>query len=332
MLKKAAARILRRSSRSRTGPALDISVWEHVRDRLVPEAWPEFTPSFRIAATDTIFTIGSCFARHIEDLLAERGFDVPMKSFSVPREEAPHLRRPNGILNKFSPPAVVQEIEWAARIRRNGGRVAAADVDPLLFAGSDGRVVDLHIGGYLPVTRERALERRRQIYDVVSRVFSSRVVIVTLGLVEAWLDERTGLFIQRAPRPEMLADGGEGRFRFVRLDCAACLGCVRRAIAEVRRENPGCKFLLTVSPIPLRRTFTGEDILTANAYSKAVLRAVCGEVARASEGVDYFPAYESVTLTRGRTVLEPDLRQVAPGFVEKIVARMAERYVISRGR
>ena len=46
-----------------------------------------------------------------------------------------------------------------------------------------------------------------------------------------------------------------------------------------------------------KRTFTDHDVITANMYSKSVLRTVAGGVAAANRNVDYFPSYESVMLT-----------------------------------
>jgi hypothetical protein len=47
----------------------------------------------------------------------------------------------------------------------------------------------------------------------------------------------------------------------------------------------------TVSPVPLYLTFSGEDIIVANTYSKSVLRAACDAVENSREHVDYFPSY-----------------------------------------
>lgn len=163
----------RKENRFLFNPPSHISSWGSVINRLKPEAWPEFTPSFKLMKGDKIFTIGSCFARNIEDILASLGFDIPMRSFSVPKEERAHIIRPNGILNKYTPPAIFQMINWCEGAMLKGGKVEQHHIDKLMYSCGDGKVIDLHIGGYTPVTRERALERRQDIYDVISNIFRS---------------------------------------------------------------------------------------------------------------------------------------------------------------
>lgn len=67
-------------------------------------------------------------------------------------------------------------------------------------------------------------------------------------------------------------------------------------------------------------------MIVANSYSKAVLRAVAGAICDANAHVDYFPSFESVTLTKQQSVWEPDLIHVAPAFVDRIMARVVQAY------
>ena len=63
---------------------------------------------------------------------------------------------------------------------------------------------------------------------------------------------------------------------------------------------PDFKMLATVSPVPLQATFRPEDVMTANAYSKAVQRAALEAFVLRHNNVDYFPSFETVTLTDRR--------------------------------
>ncbi len=72
---------------------------------------PEVTPSFAIDVDQPIFTIGSCFARNIEDALESAGAQVPAKSV-VMDFAAERGLRPNSVLNKYNIPSVVQELTW----------------------------------------------------------------------------------------------------------------------------------------------------------------------------------------------------------------------------
>jgi hypothetical protein len=75
--------------------------------RLEPVYEPALAPRFRLKPGSRIFTIGSCFARNIEEHLAPLGFDIPMLSFGVPEAEWPirPFARRAGILNKYTPPS-----------------------------------------------------------------------------------------------------------------------------------------------------------------------------------------------------------------------------------
>ncbi len=57
-------------------------------------------------------------------------------------------------------------------------------------------------------------------------------------------------------------------------------------LAEI---NPDLRWLLTVSPVPLAATATGDHVLTATMRSKAVLRVVCDLLRDSSERIEYFP-------------------------------------------
>ena len=62
-----------------------------------------------------------------------------------------------------------------------------------------------------------------------------------------------------------------------------------RTIAE---RYPERKILLTVSPVPIGRTFTDEDVVVANSYTKGQLRAVAGQINMDFDNVIYWPSYE----------------------------------------
>lgn len=80
------------------------------------------------------------------------------------------------------------------------------------------------------------------------------------------------------------------------------------------------KVLLTVSPVPLTATANGGHILPASTYSKATLRAVAGDFARAHDNVDYFPSYEIVTNPARRSAFfDPNLRTVREEGVSAVM-------------
>lgn len=159
------------------------AAWAKAADRLQDECWPEVRPSFRLARGAKVFTIGSCFARNIEEHIHRLGFQVPMLDFAVPGTEWPG--RPNGILNKYTATSIFQLIDWAGRILRRGGAMRPEDCELYAWRLDDGSVVDSDLVGLRPVSPERFIERRRQVYETVAQVFASDCVVITPGLAEA---------------------------------------------------------------------------------------------------------------------------------------------------
>jgi tetratricopeptide (TPR) repeat protein len=302
----------------------DVSRWANIAGGFSAEVWPEIQPSFRIGPGQTVFTIGSCFARNIERFLVDAGCRVPMQELCLPPEE--WHGGANSAMNKFHPPAFRQCLGWTAEVFDRDGVVAWSDCAPLAFELEDGRVFDMEMATTPPVTRERFLERRQHIYDVFSTAFSADCLMITPGLIEAWYDKLTGLYIHEAPTLKAMAVLKD-RWEFEILSYEQCLADLLAAIDIVRGRNPGVKVLITTSPVPMAATFSGQDVRIANSHSKSVLRAVCGAASLQRPMVDYFPSYEAATLSAPELAWESDRLHVAGGFIGKIVAWMLDHYL-----
>jgi tetratricopeptide (TPR) repeat protein len=181
-------------------------------------------------------------------------------------------------------------------------------------------------GGMPTVTQARFVERRQEIYDVFSTAFTAECMMMTPGLIEAWKDLDTGLYLFGAPRWRSVGETRE-RWQFEVLSFQRCLDDMLAAIDVVRARNPEVKILITTSPVPMARTFTGRDIAIANTHSKAVLRAVCDSVLLERDGVDYFPSYEMAMLSNQALVWKADRLHVSQAFVGKIVGHMLDHYM-----
>jgi hypothetical protein len=276
---------------------------------------PSVVPRFKFATGETIFTMGSCFARNIEEKLV--GFRIPTLNFSVPKAEWPN--RPNGILNEYNPGAMLQRVKRAlAPTSDAGSDVACGTIVPegLGFA-------DLMLPGGSPVTYARAIERRRQIDEVYSNLSQSNVAILTLGLTECWFDTKTGLFLNRVPPLRVLKEE-ENRFVFRRLDVFDAFPILDSAIRLM--VDAGIKVLITVSPVPLHRSFAGGDAVMSNTFSKSVLR-VCAQrlYDKYTTKVDYFPSYEAI-MYGGASNYEGDNVHVRDEVVGCITEIMVAHY------
>ena len=279
------------------------------RDRgLVPEIRPKFTfePGCRV------FTIGSCFARNIEEHLA--GYDVPTRRFTAPKHEWPH--RPNGLLNEYNAGTIAQRIERAL----TGHPAPSETVVP-----HDGGVVDLLLPsarGTRSVTPERALQRREEIDTIYRELPQADIVIVTLGLIEGWYDSFTGSYLNRMPPTDTIREEPD-RYSLHVMDVDEAHSLLDDAFRRLAER--GQKILLTVSPVPLTATFSEECAIVANSFSKAVLRVCAQRLANTISAVDYFPSYEMV-MSSGLTRFSRDNVHVQDGLVREIVFTMLAHY------
>ena len=280
-----------------------------VRGRLANGfATPHVEPKFRLTVDDAFFCIGSCFARVIERQLRYRGLNVTSMRFRAEPHEAGIGA--NGV-NKFTTASMLNELRWAlagvpfpdeAIVPEGGG------YRDLQLAGTDGSV-----------TIERARERRVELLEYFGRLKDAGVVILTLGLVEVWYDRATQLYLNITPSLDTVrrfpgrfsvhvSDYAENRARLAEmLDLLSAAG------------RPDLRIIVTVSPVPMHRTFTSTDVLAANVYGKSTLRAVAGDVVRDRANAEYYPAYEIVTVSERSRAYAPDQSHVTEDAGEEVV-------------
>src|SRR6266480_676809 len=154
---------------------------------------PIITPGFKLKREDKLFAIGSCFARGIELALIEQKMDV----LSGAKEFDSFRTRNNetnlGFTNKYNTFSIYNELRWALDPAAKFPRDSIAKIDDELCC-------DPHTNPTLqPAGFEETLRRRGMIQMVTRRVAQCRVVIITLGLVEAWRDKSADTFINATP-------------------------------------------------------------------------------------------------------------------------------------
>lgn len=294
------------------------------RSRLAGIAAAMPVASFYFAPGDRILTLGSCFAREIEKHLSGLGFDLPMLKVNVPAEER-ITSTPNDVLNKYSVHSMENEIRWAFE-------GLPFDQRTLFLETEDGLWVDPHLGVNLPPAPfERVADRRAQAMAAMRDLATSKVFIITLGLAESWFDLETNLYLNGAPPPSV-RNLTPDRFALDVLSYDDVIQSLERIHALVRKYGaPDTKILITTSPVPFKATFTGDDALIANTYSKSVQRAACGAFAAAHDDVDYFPSYEIVTLTDRSRAYWTDNIHVNPEIVGFIMDTVLFAYCPSLG-
>lgn len=294
------------------------SVGEHkasariARGLVVPAA----RPGFALSPGAQVFHIGPWFARELEAGLAARGVQTLSRQ---PRSRTAEIRTnaTQGLLNKYHPLAIRQELDWASG-REEFPReflvgLGANHVDPSLHERA------------APGEIEAILQRREAITAYFARVFRADLAVITLSTTETWFDRKTRLALNGPPLRRLYrADPDRFKFRPTQFDEA--LAHTKAICGVLRDENPRQKVVLAVSPIPLDRTYGPEDVIVANQTAKSILHAVAVQVAAAMPAVDYFPCYEAVTTSDPARAWMPDRRRVREEMMAAIVEAFQDRY------
>ena len=283
----------------------------------------EVTNVFDIPRSAKIFAMGSCFAREIEVALDAAGFVVA--SFDKELMSSATFDGPNGsggesFLFRYTPPSMHLEIS-----RLLGEFDLPHDK---LLVGSSDSLLDLHYGGMCHRGNIDVIaERRNKIKAVGSGLRNADVVVLTLGLTEAWFDNNSGFYINSAPDLPLLRRSQ--RFEMHSLSFEDCHKYISETIALIKKHNPTVNIVVTVSPVPLQATFTGQDIVIANMRSKSTLRAVAASIVETDNSILYFPSYEMVNYTARTRAWKGDLRHVARSMVEHIIGKFKAVHGIS---
>jgi hypothetical protein len=267
-------------------------------------------------------TYGSCFAQHISRALRARGMGW------IDAEPAPPR----------TPPEVAMAFGYAVFSARTANIYATAQLRLLLAlatgdVGMDGPEIWHDAGRFRDslrpaiepdgfASRDEALASRASMVRAFrASITGADVLVFTLGLTEGWVNLATGQPYAMCPG---LAGGtfDPAMHGFVNHRSADIRADLDAALADLRRINPQVRVLLTVSPVPLTATASGDHVLVATTRSKATLRTVAAELAADDQGVDYFPSYEIITGAPARMAFfEDNLRSVTPAGVEAVMAR-----------
>jgi GSCFA family len=282
---------------------------------------PIITPGFRLKREDKLFAIGSCFARGVEAALVGTKMEVLSRSREFDSFRTRNNESNLGFTNKYNTFSIYNELHWAL------DPVAEFPRESLVNIGN-GIFYDPHTNPVLEVgSLEETIHRREILQSVTRRIAECRVVIITLGLAEVWRDKIVDIFLNHTPIPEALRSHPD-RYEFHVTNFAQNLSNLERIHALLSRfGHADVQIVVTVSPVPLMATFSGEDVVVANTYSKSMLRTVAQEWAAAHENVHYFPSYEIVQNSERAITWEEDLRHVQGKVVKHIMSLFLGNYL-----
>jgi len=273
-----------------------------------------------------IASAGSCFAQHIGKALKKNGFnytDVEPAPDFLPEEEwntfgygiysarygniysvRQMLQLAQRAFGKFSP----TESAW----EHNGGVV-----DPFR------PTIEPE-----PFTSVEELEtcQRTHLQSVAELLSTTDLLIFTLGLTESFFSRKDGSVFPVCPG----VSGGtfsDKDYQFVNFSYTDVVSDFNKLKLILEAVNPNIRYLLTVSPVPLVATATGNNVGVATTYSKSVLRAAAGFLSDDMAQVDYFPSYEIISMPASQGMFfEKNKRLVTSEGVAHVMANVLQSF------
>ena len=230
---------------------------------------PEYRAASSLSHADQLVLVGSCFAEHIGNRLADMKFST--------------LLNPNGIL--YNPVSVSQLLKDL----RNAAFTLEPPAAPSLFQHQGLWHSWEHHGHFSHPDRDQCLQGIEQAGEQAAGFLKkTNWLILTLGSAQVFTLRENGQVV--ANNHKAPADWFTPR----RLSVAETVAALQPELEALKAELPALQVVLTVSPV--RHLRNG---LIENQRSKAVLLLAVEQLCEQLDFVDYFPAYE---------LLQDDLR------------------------
>ncbi|MBK6863087.1 MAG: GSCFA domain-containing protein [Ideonella sp.] len=295
------------------------------------EVDPAIGTGFSFDEQAKIGTAGSCFAQHIARRLGQAGYRHHVTEAAPAGIDAAEAARRNYGVYSARYGNIYTARQLAQLMAMARGRFEPNDK---AWLRADGRFVDpfrplVEPDGFASAAAVQAgraahLARVKDLFEALD------VFVFTLGLTECWRSKVDGAVFPLAPGvAAQPSDGAD--CEFVNFPVAEVTADLESFVADLAEINAGARVILTVSPVPLVATYEDRHVLTASAYSKAVLRAAADEVVQRHAQVHYFPSYEIITgaFNRG-AYFDADLRSVTEQGIDHVMRVFLRHY--GRGR
>lgn len=280
---------------------------------------------FTIGPKDRVATAGSCFAQHISRFMQSAGYNYYVAE-PPPASAIKDLDSYGVYSARYGNLYTVRQL-WQL-FQRSHGLFEPADN---AWQNRSGTWMDpfrprITEGGF--VSRSALIEDRERHFVAVRKMFEmADVLVMTLGLTEGWSAVEDEAVVPFHPGA-VGAAGHVEEYRFCNFSVGEMEADLASFISALRTINPGCRIILTVSPVALIATYEDDHVLSATTYSKSALRVVAETARRAHENVAYFPSYEIVCGPQsGGAWFEPDLREVRPEAVAYVMQIFARHYL-----
>ena len=214
---------------------------------------------FSLSRSDRVFTVGSCFAKHMADRLVHYKFSCASNSYGT----------------LFHPIPLLQNLTDALK---------QVDIDEALFLERDETA--FHYSCHSSVWAESKNDLKKKLQElhlsVAKELKESKLLILTFG---------TAFLYQLVSGKPVANCHKQPKDTFTKgLSSPEEIQNVFYSFyTELKKQNPKIQILLTVSPVRHIR-----DGVHENNLSKSALLLACDAIQNTFEDLHYFPAYEIV--------------------------------------
>jgi len=165
-----------------------------------------------------------------------------------------------------------------------------------------------------------AIKKVKEIFHKLRQsIINADVAIITLGLIETWVDKDKELAWHSFHGDVLKKKSIDNLGYFKRLNFEDTTYHIKKIVASIKNIGEK-KIIFTVSPIPLYFTFTDQDIVVANKYSKSILRSAVDQFID-NKDIFYFPSFEIIQDCVGwPNSFKEDKRHVKVEVFKKFIA------------
>ncbi len=277
----------------------------------------DISPKFTFDKDSSFFTIGSCFARNVENYLMQHGVPLLSKMDNLPPDyfKAEGGKARAGYQNVYTPGSV---LEMSRLLTRDDKFHSIVEVK--------GNHFDLLTHGLkgLPLDTTRSV--RDILLSTYENLLKTDVLIITLGYNEAWYFKQDDAWVNQSPADQSLRRIAD-EFELHILNESEIYELLVEAIDNFKSINPDIKFVITVSPVPLNSTFSNDHIVVANQRSKSSLHSAAQRLRSEFDYIDYFPSYEMVTLSDKKFAFLEDQVHVSYPMISAVMKRFFGAYL-----
>ena len=259
-----------------------------------------------VTKSTKIVSLGSCFAVEIAKWLQRNNYNYVATEDTRGEDGLQKSSANWGLI--FNTPSCSQVVEWAF-----GYDTPPCHVYPLGNILRDPFREDVEY----PLDQADLIKNHWDLHVKHSKTAleTAELIIITVGLNEVYEYLPTGHYLHRTPwmlnpmcwRPKILTVTDN-------------INYLTNSINKIRSHNSKCKFIISVSPVPLFRTFRKDcHVVAATGHSKAVLRLAVEEVCNQIADCFYFPSFETVMYPGELDSWQSDYRHVSRAIVNKVM-------------